>query len=402
MQNIERPHYINRVKPFINTALIKVLVGQRRVGKSFLLRQISDLIKKQNPDKRIIYINKEHHEFLDLKNETHLLNYVAQEADGQTDVALFVDEVQDISGFEIALRDLLARGSFDIYISGSNAQLLSGELATYLSGRYIEIRVHGLNYAEYMTFFEAENTSKSFQTYLSQGGMPFLVNLPAQADVQAEYLKNIYSSILLKDVVARHSIRNVAFLENLVWFTANNVGSILSAKKISDYLKSQRVNISPQVVLDYLAYLQSSFIINKVKRADITGKRIFEIGEKYYFEDLGLRNAIVGYTAADIHKLLENIIYLHLSMAGYRVFVGADGGKEIDFIADKEGSRIYVQVAYMLSEPQTMQREFGNLLAIQDNFPKYVVTLDELADSSAYKGIIRMHAKDFCLEVLQN
>lgn len=241
-----------------------------------------------------------------------------------------------------------------------------------------------------------------FNEYLKFGGLPYLINLNSDPDVIYEYLTSIYNTILLRDVVSRFSIRNVKFLENLVLFLADNTGSIVSSKKISEYLKSQKINISTQVVIDYLGYLESSFLINKVKRTGIEGKRIFEIGEKYFFEDTGIRNAITGYKANDIHKILENIVCLHLKMAGYIVTAGAEGKKEIDFIAQKTGEKIYIQVAYMLTSQETVDREFGNLLDIKDNFPKYVLTMDEMKETSTYKGIQRMHVKDFCLSILRS
>lgn len=394
---IHRPFYLDKIKPFIGKSLIKVLIGQRRVGKSYLLLQIRDLIQNQNPDTQIIYINKEQHEFADIKNHTDLFNYLSETIEENKKIALFIDEVQDIKSFEIVLRDLVTRDNYDIYCTGSNANLLSGELATFLSGRYIEIRVHGLSYEEFLVFYDLKDTTDNFLHYLKIGGLPFLINLNADPQFANEYLKSIYNTIVLKDVVKRFNIRNITFLENLIAFLADNIGSLFSAKKISDYLKSQKINISTQVIIDYLTYLETSFLICKVKRSDIEGKKIFEIGEKYFFEDIGIRNSIVGYKANDIHKLLENIVYLHLRIAGYTVFVGHDGDKEIDFIAEKMGEKIYVQVAYVLSNQETVDREFGNLLNISDNYPKYVVTMDELSDVATYKGISRLHIKDFCL-----
>jgi predicted AAA+ superfamily ATPase len=394
---IHRPFYLDKIKPFMGKSLIKVLIGQRRVGKSYLLLQIKDLIQQQNPATQIVYINKEQHEFAGIKNDSDLFNYLTNTIVENKKIALFIDEVQDIESFEIVLRDLVTRDNFDIYCTGSNANLLSGELATFLSGRYIEIRVHGLSYEEFLMFYNVNDTVITFNNYLKIGGLPFLINLNPEVQFANEYLKSIYNTIVLKDVVTRFNIRNITFLENLIAFLADNIGSLFSAKKISDYLKSQKINISTQVIIDYLAYLETSFLICKVKRADIEGKKIFEIGEKYFFEDIGIRNSIVGYKANDIHKLLENIVYLHLRIAGYMVFVGKDGDKEIDFIAEKMGEKIYVQVAYLLSNEETIEREFGNLLNISDNYPKYVVTMDELSDVATYKGIGRLHVKDFCL-----
>jgi len=397
---IERPLYIDRLKPFIGKSLIKVLIGQRRVGKSYLLMQVRALIKKQSPDTQIIYINKEQHEFSKIKNSDDLFLYLKENVKENGKVALFIDEIQDIESFEITLRDLVTRGNYDIYCTGSNANLLSGELATFLSGRYIEIKVFGLSYTEFLVFYNLQDSVTTFQNYLKFGGLPYLINLNTEIQVAYEYLTSIYNTILLKDVVTRFKVRNVKFLENLIAFLADNIGSIVSSKKISEYLKSQKINISTQVVIDYLGYLETSFLIFKVKRTGIEGKKVFEIGEKYFFEDIGIRNAIVGYKTSDIHKILENVVYLHLRMAGYSVTVGQEGNKEIDFIAQKSGEKIYVQVAYMLTNEGTINREYGNLLEISDNFPKYVVTMDELTEISTYKGINRMHVKDFCLKMV--
>ncbi|MCK9305234.1 MAG: ATP-binding protein [Bacteroidales bacterium] len=394
---INRPIYIEKIKPFIGKSLIKVLVGQRRVGKSYLLMQLKELIKAQNTNTQIIYINKELNEFSSIRNSDDLFCYLEQNVKGEGKVALFIDEIQDIESFEVTLRDLVTRKNYDIYCTGSNANLLSGELTTLLSGRYIEIKVFCLSYAEFLNFNKIYDSVESFKTYIMVGGLPYLINLSNEIPVAYEYITSIYNTILLKDVVARFNVRNVKFLENLVQFLSDNLGSIVSSKKISEYLKSQKINISTQVVIDYLGYLESSFLISKVKRSGIEGKKIFEIGEKYFFEDIGIRNAIVGYKSTDINKILENTVYLHLRIAGYSVTVGMEGDKEIDFVAQKAGNKIYVQVAYMLTNKDTINREFGNLLKIPDNFPKYVVTMDEITETTTYKGITRMNIRDFCL-----
>jgi uncharacterized protein len=270
---IERPLYIDRIKPFIGKSLIKVLIGQRRVGKSYLLMQLRDLIRKQSPDTQIIYINKEQHEFSKITNSNDLFLYLKENVKGSGKVALFIDEIQDIESFEITLRDLATRGNYDIYCTGSNANLLSSELATFLSGRYIEIKVFGLSYTEFLVFYNLQDSVATFQTYLKFGGLPYLINLNSEIQIAYEYLTSIYNTILLKDVVTRFKIRNVKFLENLIAFLADNIGSIVSSKKISDYLKSQKINISPQVVIDYLGYLESSFLIFKVKRTGMREKK---------------------------------------------------------------------------------------------------------------------------------
>ncbi len=397
---IKRPLYLEKIKPFIGKSLIKVLVGQRRVGKSYLLLQLKDLIHKMEPNTQIIFINKEQHEFSSITNSEDLFAFLKKNVKKNVKVALFIDEIQDIESFEIVLRDLATRKNYDIYCTGSNANLLSSELATLLSGRYIEIKVFGLSYTEFLMFHNLKESNTSFQDYIKFGGLPYLINLNNEIQIVYEYLTSIYNTILLKDVVTRYKIRNVKFLENLITFLADNMGSIVSSKKISEYLKSQSINISTQVVIDYISYLESSFLIFKVKRTGLEGKKIFEIGEKYFFEDIGIRNSIVGYNANDIHKVLENIVYLHLIMAGYSVTVGVEGKKEVDFVAQKAGEKIYVQVAYMLTNQETIKREFGNLLEIPDNFPKYVVTMDQITEISTYKGINRMHVKDFCLKMV--
>ena len=391
---ISRPLYIERIRPFIGKDIIKVITGQRRVGKSYLLYQLIDLIRKSDPDRAIIYINKELDEYSGIVNYKDLLNYVDRFKKDQT--SLFIDEVQDIIEFEKGLRSLQATGKFDIYCTGSNASMLSGELATYLSGRYIECKVFGLSYNEYLDFHKKDDTVPSFMEYLKKGGLPYLIHLPGDDQVVFDYLRNIYNTILFKDVVARHSVRNIPFLENLVKYLCDHTGSLVSATRISDFLKSQRINISTQVVLNYLDYLESAFFIFGVKRAEISGRKIFEVGAKYYFEDLGLRHAIISYKAGDIGKILENIVYLHLRIAGYQVYVGKAGEKEVDFICEKDGERIYVQVCYLLASQETIDREYNNLIEIPDNFPKYLVSMDEIGKTSSYKGIKHIHVKDFC------
>ena len=289
----------------------------------------------------------------------------------------------------------------DIFCSGSNANMLSGELATFLAGRYVEFTIHSLGYDEFLNFFQLENSTDNLITYLTVGGMPYLKVIGLDEFSVFEYLRNVYASILLKDVVAREGIRNIQFLENLIGFLADNVGSLFSANNIAKYLKSQRATISPQSVLNYLKPLTNAFFVYKVMRFDISGLKLFEVGEKYYFEDLGLRNSIRGFDRRkDINKVMENAVYLHLIRLGYNVYVGQLGAAEIDFVAQKNGNTIYVQVAYMLTDENTVQREFGNLLKIDDNYRKYVVTMDDYNAGSNYNGIDQMHLKDFLLSSL--
>ncbi len=390
----ERSGYFDRIKPFVNKNLIKAITGQRRVGKNYLMFQLVDEIKKQTPEANIIYINKENFEFDEIENYRDLIHYVNKKISTEKPNYLFVDEIQDISQFEKALRHFLTEENIDIYCTGSNADMLSGELATYLSGRYIELKVYSLSYLEFLKFHKLKNTKNSLNKYLNFGGLPYLKNLPLKEDIVFEYLQNIFTTIIYKDVISRNNIRNTNILENLVRFLANNVGNIISAKKISDYLKSQNLKVSPQIILTYLEHLQSAFLIYKVKRTDITGKKVFEIHEKYYFEDWGLKNSLVGYNKFNINQVLENVVYIHLKIAGYEIMVGQTGDKEIDFICERDGAKLYVQVAYLIPDEKVIEREFGNLLLIKDNFPKIVVSLDEYAPKNI-QGIEHIHLKDF-------
>ena len=391
---IKRKEYLEKIIPFINKNLIKVLVGQRRVGKSYLLFQIMDIVKLKFKNPNIIYINKEHYEFDTIKTYKDLIKFVESKKRKRKINYLFIDEIQDILEFERALRHFVLDGKIDIYCTGSNANLLSGELATFLSGRYIEFKVYGLSYLEFIDFHSLENNTESLKKYIRWGGLPFLKNLEKKDEVISEYLKNIYSTIIYKDIISRFQIRNPAFLENLVRFLAANAGSIISAKKISDYLKSQKIKMSPQIILNYLNYLKQAFLIFEVKRADITSKKIFEIHEKFYFEDWGILNSIIGFSAIDISKIIENIVFIHLKINGYEVMVGKSGEKEIDFIGEKTGHKIYIQVCYLIADEKVKLREFGNLMAIKDNYPKMVVSMDEYAPANI-EGIRHVHLKDF-------
>jgi len=391
---IPRKNYVERIKPFINKQLIKVLTGQRRVGKSYILLQLIDEIKKEQPNANIIFIDKELDEFADIQNNTDLYQYVNSKLKDAENY-LFIDEIQEIYSFEHCLRSLLNEKKCDIFCTGSNANLLSGELATHLAGRYISFEIHSLSYLEFLEFNNLGNNNQSLNQYLTIGGMPFLSNFETDKNLSFEYLKNVYSSILLKDVVARKNIRNVAFLENLVAYLVDNVGNLLSAHNISKYLKSQQINMMPQTIINYLYALCNAFFIYRVPRAEINGLKIFESGEKYYFEDIGIRNAIRTLNfAKDINKLMENAVFMHLMQNNYKVFVGKNGEKEVDFVAEKNGKKIYIQVAYMLYNEETIKREFGNLMEISDNFTKMVVTLDEISVGN-YKGIKQVHLRDF-------
>lgn len=383
---IHRKRYLERVLPFIGKQLIKVFTGQRRVGKSYLLFQIMQEIQATDEQAHIIYINKEDLAFSDLKTAQELADFVLSEKKSGQKNYVFIDEIQEIGDFETALRSLLLDDELDLYCTGSNAHLLSRDIAGALSGRAIEINVHSLSYFEFLEFMRLEDSDRAIAQFLKYGGLPYLKDLPLQDHIVFEYLRNIYSTIAVRDIVQRYALRNVQFLEQLTQFLAGNIGSLFSAKKISDFLKSQRIPANTTQVQNYAEYLANAFLIHKVPRYDIEGKRIFEIGEKYYFEDLGLRNALIGYRVQDRGKLLENCIFNHLHMAGFDVKIGGLNSQEIDFVAEKDGERLYVQATLTINEENTLKREFGNLLKIQDNYPKYVVTMDEF-DGNSFEGV---------------
>ncbi|HMP29000.1 MAG TPA: ATP-binding protein, partial [Saprospiraceae bacterium] len=383
MKILKRKKYLDRISPFVEKPMIKVLTGQRRVGKSFLLQSISEELLDEDVQK--IFVDKENFEFDEILNYQQLNQYINSKINS-TKVAILIDEVQEIEEFEKSLRNFYKKPGFDIYITGSNANLLSGELASLLGGRYVEFEIFPLDFREFLELHAFDSTEENLNKYMQFGGMAGLSLLPDDIRIKREYLQNILNSIVYKDIIKRNQIRNVAFLENLISFIAGNVGSQFSSKKISDYLKSQKIKISINTVMDYLKFMADAFIFRKVKRIDIKGKKVFEIGEKYYFEDLGLRNLIAGFSADDISKVYENLVYNHLNSNGFEVKTGALGGKEIDFIAEKEGETYYFQVTFLLSNDQTIEREFGNLLLIDDNYPKYVISKDILPSINTYKG----------------
>lgn len=396
---IKRSAYLAKLEPFFDKNVIKVIVGQRRVGKSYLLFQIMDELVRQGVKRSdMIYINKELHEYEAIRDYNDLLAHVRKAAGGRKKY-LFIDEIQDIAKFEKALRDLAAGGKHDIYCTGSNANLLSSELATYLSGRYVEIEVFSLSYPEFLLFHQLKNTDESLSKYIKYGGLPYLINLELADQIVYDYLRNIYNTILFKDVVKRYNIRHLDFLERLVEYLADNVGSLVSAKKISDFLKSQKIKMAPNIVLNYIHFLASSFFIFKVRRSEVNGKKIFEINEKYYFEDLGLRHSLTGYRQADINKILENLIFMHLKASGYKITIGQLGEKEIDFVGERRGEKIYIQSAYLINGEAVKEREFGNLLAIKDNYPKLVVSMDKMAGGNV-KGVKHINILDFLSKLL--
>ena len=393
----KRKGYIDRIKPFMQKSVVKVLTGQRRVGKSFLLYQLIEEILAEEPDANIIYVNLEDFTFSSLQTAEDLHSYIISHSKEKVKNYIFIDEIQDIPGFEKVIRSLLLNEDNDIYITGSNAKMLSGELATYLSGRYIEFKIYSLSYSEFLEFHGLTESETSYELYSRYGGLPYLLNLPLEDETVNEYLKSVYSTIVFRDVVSRYKLRNTLFLEKLIQFLSENIGNLFSAKNISDYLKSQHTTISVNQIQSYTEYLNNAFLIHRVERYDLIGKRVFEIGEKYYFENMGIRNIVVGYRITDKAKILENLVYNHLLYKGYDIKVGYYGDKEIDFIGEKNGEKLYIQVALKIDSDKTAEREFGNLLKIQDNYPKIVIT-EDIFNGNSYQGIRHCPIRQFLME----
>ncbi len=396
MNIINRPDYTDKVLRLFGKGLIIALTGQRRVGKSFIMKQVINLLSTDESN-NIIYVDKEDEKFSSIITHTELTQYVEEHLLKDKTNYLFIDEVQNIKEFELTLRSLHSREACEIVITGSNAKMLSSELSTYLSGRCVEYFIQSLDYTEFIEFHQLLDNDQSLISYLTYGGMPQLYRIGLQEkDLVTDYLHNVYNTIILKDIVEREDIRNVPLLKNLVRFVSDNVGKPVSATNIVNYLKSQRVDSSTKVIINYLEYLCNAFIIHRVNRYDIHGKRLFEVNDKYYFEDIGIRNSLVqGGLAQSMEKVIENAVYLHLIRLGYNVTVGYLQKAEIDFVATKGEQTIYVQATYLLSNEETVAREFGNLALIKDNFPKYVVSMDSLYSGTNYQGIHHMHLRDF-------
>lgn len=398
MEIINRPDYTEKVMRLFGKGLIIALTGQRRVGKSFIMKQIIKQLLG-NESNNIIYVDKDDEQFGFIHSHLELTDYVEARLIIGKNNYLFVDEVQNISEFELTLRSLHAREACEIVITGSNAKMLSSELSTYLSGRCVEYHIQSLGYAEFLVFHRLPDENRSLVTYLNNGGMPQLSRIGLEEkDLVNDYLQNVYNTIILKDVVEREDIRNPSLLKNLVRFVSDNIGKPISATSIVKYLKSQQVDSSTKVILNYLDYLCNAFIIHRVNRYDIHGKRLFEMNDKFYFEDIGIRNSLVqGGLAQSIEKIIENAVYLHLVRLGYEVTVGYLQKAEIDFVARKNERTIYIQAAYLLSSEETVSREFGNLMQIKDNYPKYVVSMDEMYEGKDYQGIQHIHLRQFLL-----
>lgn len=399
---IKREAYMSRIRPFIGSDLVKVLTGIRRCGKSVMLELIQEEIIASGVDpSQFISINFENMSNAGLCTAQTLHDeIICRAAQISGKIYLFFDEIQEVQDWETCINSFRVELDCDIYITGSNAKLLSGELATYLAGRYVEFVIYPFSFDEfiqlYRTIFPEADVRTCFNRYLTAGGMPYLANLRYEETACRQYLQDLFNSVELKDIVQRNKVRDVDMLERIIAYVTANIGTTFSSTAISKYLKSEGRSVSPETVLGYLKACTDAFLFYQVKRQDLRGKKILTVNEKYYVADHGVREAVFGGNQRDINLVLENIVYLELLRRGYVVTVGKVGDKEIDFICESQGNRLYIQVAYLLASEETIQREFGVYERVRDNYPKYVLTLDEFDMSR--DGIKHRNIRDFLLE----
>ncbi|MCQ2290636.1 MAG: ATP-binding protein [Muribaculaceae bacterium] len=396
MAILRRQRYIDKIEKCFGKDLIVVLTGQRRVGKSYLLRLLkSD--KESDESNHVIYIDKELREFDHIRNYQDLNDYVGRRlVDGKCNYVL-IDEVQDVAEFERSVRSFCSEPGVEVVITGSNAKMLSSDLSTLIGGRYKNIYVQSLSYVEFLQFHQLADSDESLLKYLEFGGLPGLEKIGLALQDVREYQRDIYSTVLLKDVVLRNEIRNVVFLENLVKYIADNTGKLISTTNIAKFMNSTGEKVSSTSINAYISHLCEAYFIQKVHRYDIHGKKLFENNDKYYFEDNGVRNALSGVTReGDIEKVVENVVFQQLVRMGYEVNVGQLRAGEIDFVATKsDGNRVYVQVSYLILDDATRKREFGNLKNIKDNYPKYVISMTPYVTGNTDDGISHISLRSF-------
>lgn len=400
MEIIQRPRYLNHIISHLNKGMMIILVGQRRVGKSFMLLQLQEWLKSNRPQANVLYIDKEKAAFKEMRNWEHLYDYVSARLPEGGDNYLLIDEVQDIEEYENALRSLYAEGRCQIVATGSNAYIFSSELSTRLSGRYIEIPIYNLSYSEFLRFHHLEDSDSSLKDFLRIGGLPGLSNYGVDAIQQiSDYLQGVFNTIMFRDVVTRENIRNAKFVDTLAKYIADNVGKPISSRNIANAMKSQGEKIADTTVSAYLDALGKALLVKPVYRFDIHGKKLFEQNDKYYFSDHGLRNLLMGFDVRrSIEKIIENVIYLFLLQQGYKVTVGVLQKGEVDFVATRMGETVYIQATYILASEETIRREFGNLAAISDNYPKYVISMDPISgELEDYPGIKSLNLREFLM-----
>lgn len=397
MDLISRKYYADKVDSWLGKGQIIVLVGQRRIGKSFVLKDFM-LRHEVKTDTNIIYIDKEKKDFDFIKNYTDLNDYIDKNyAKGKHNFIL-IDEIQDIEEWERSVRSYRSEDNTDIIITGSHARMLSSDLSTLLSGRCQEIHVHGLSYSEFLTFHELEDNDDSLKKYLNYGGLPGLRQIGIDNEEHVhDYLQGVLNTVVLKDIIERHNIRNVAFLNKLLQYLADNTGKPTSANNIRNHMKKIGTTVSTNVVVDYSSYFEEAYLVKCVQRYDIHGKKILETNGKYYFEDIGIRNLLSGLNRRekDIEKVLENVVYQHLTQLDFDVRIGQLQAGEVDFVCTKNDIKVYVQVCYLIATEETTEREFGTLSKINDNYPKYVISLSPLVTRSNHDGIIHLGLREF-------
>ena len=398
---IIRETYLKKIRPFIGGELIKVMTGIRRSGKSVMLEMIAkELIDSGISKENLITINFENMRYSHLLTAQALHDEISnriQNIEGK--VYLFFDEIQEVADWEKCINSFRVEFDCDIYITGSNARLLSGELATYLGGRYVEFVIYPFSFEEFVELYRISYPEASvdicFKKYLLAGGMPYLGNLGYEEEPSRQYLNDLYNSVQLKDIIKRNKVRDADLLERIISYVLANVGTTFSATSISKFLKNENRNVAADTIINYLKYCTDAYLFYQVKRQDLQGKQILSTNEKYYLADHGIREAVYGNNMRDINLILENIVYIELLRRGYSVTVGKTGDKEVDFIAEKKGDKLYIQVCYILSSEETIEREFGVYKKIPDNYPKYVVSLDEFDMSR--DGIKHKNIKEFLM-----
>ena len=399
MEVLTRKHYADTVDSWLGKGNIIALVGSRRVGKSYVLK---DFIQRHKDDENIniIFIDKEKKAFNGIRTKDYLNDWIEERFVKDSHNCILIDEVQEIKEFEDSVCSWYTEENTDVILTGSNSDMLSGELATRLSGRYVEVRIHPLTYAEFLQFHQLPDSDESLAAYMNYGGLPGLRRIGLENDEQVwAYLASVFNTIILKDIIERHDIRNVPFLNNLIDFYADTTGKLTSANSIAKYMKSQQEDVSSNLVLLYRGYYTEAFLLDIVQRYDIHGKKIFESNEKIYWDDIGLRNLRTsGSLDSCIEKIIENIVYKHLRFLGYEVNVGVLNSGEVDFVCRKPGEIIYVQVSYIIGSEDTRRREFGPLEKIRDNYPKYVISATPLLTRRNENGITHLSLRKFLME----
>ena len=401
---ILRKSYVDQITPFIYMPLVKILTGIRRCGKSSIMRMLmNDLREKGIPEENIVRFNFDTLEWQNM-DAKQVFEIIKEKLAPSQRTYLFLDEIQEIEHWERLVNTLMTEDEYnvDIFVTGSNSKMMSSEISTYLTGRYISFRVHPLSFAEYLEFRQKygelvgpPDLNKEFMRYLEYGGFPAVHLKPFTLDEAYVIVRDIYNTTIYTDIVKRNQIRKVDQLERIVKFAFDNIGNTFSANSIKGFMESQNRKIDVETVYSYLSKLEGAYILNRCSRQDLHGREILKTQEKFYLADNALKHAVLGYKHDDISQTLENVVYLELRRRGYDVYVGKLDTREIDFVAEKQGKIIYVQVAYLLVDKKTQEREFGNLLKIEDNYPKFVVSMDEVDMSQ--KGIIHLNIKDFLL-----